>query len=157
MNRYSNTQGSTETGLGLREGSAEPEDQRVQSKSASSIASPPAGFSEVEDGLIAVAEDGKPSASSTASGSRERLAAAPSEGTVNETLNILNPRQRPTISPEETFRLLGINRSTGYKAIQDGTFPVTVLRVGRLIRIPTGPLARLLQAEFSPPIGNEAG
>lgn len=41
--------------------------------------------------------------------------------------------------------MLGINRSTGYKAIQDGTFPVTVVRIGRLIRVPTAPILRLLQ------------
>ena len=72
-------------------------------------------------------------------------------------VNVLNSQERPTISPEEAFRVLGINRTTGYKAIQDGTFPVAVLRVGRLIRIPTAALARLLQAEQLPPTGSEEG
>ena len=51
---------------------------------------------------------------------------------------------RPVISAEEAFRLLDIDRSTGYKAIREGTFPVPVVRIGRLIRVPTVALNRLL-------------
>ncbi len=54
---------------------------------------------------------------------------------------------RPVVSAEEAFAYLGIDRSTGYKAIRDGTFPVPVLRIGRLIRVPTVPLRRLLQLD----------
>jgi predicted DNA-binding transcriptional regulator AlpA len=54
---------------------------------------------------------------------------------------------RPVISAEDAFRLLGIDRSTGYRAIREGIFPVPVLRVGRLIRVPTLALRRLLQLE----------
>ncbi len=53
--------------------------------------------------------------------------------------------ERPVITADEAFLLLHIDRSTGYKAIKEGTFPVPVLRVGRLIRIPTVALARLLE------------
>ena len=57
----------------------------------------------------------------------------------------LSLSERPVITADEAFLLLHIDRSTGYKAIKDGTFPVPVLRVGRLIRIPTVALARLLE------------
>jgi predicted DNA-binding transcriptional regulator AlpA len=57
---------------------------------------------------------------------------------------IPDPIARPVMSAEEAFAALGIERHTGYKAINDGTFPVPVVRVGRLIRVPTSPLRRLL-------------
>ena len=60
---------------------------------------------------------------------------------------IPDPRERPVLTAEEAFAELGIDRSTGYKAIRDGTFPVPVLRIGRLIRVPTQPLRRLLQLD----------
>jgi predicted DNA-binding transcriptional regulator AlpA len=56
-----------------------------------------------------------------------------------------DPMDRPVISAEEAFAELGIDRSTGYRAIREGTFPVPVLRIGRLIRVPVAPLRRLLQ------------
>lgn len=151
------TERTTESSTRRRECDAEPENQEVRYVPGPSFTSETSGHDEVEAGLIAVAEVSKPSARSTASGTRERLTTAPTEGAVDEPLHVLDPRRRPTISPEETFRILGINRTTGYKAIQDGTFPVMVLRVGRLIRIPTAPLARLLQAEALPPTGSEEG
>ena len=45
---------------------------------------------------------------------------------------------------DEAFELLGIDRTTGYRSIRDGTFPVPVVRVGRLIRVPVMPLQHLL-------------
>ena len=48
---------------------------------------------------------------------------------------------------DEAFAELGIDRTTGYRAIKDGTFPVPVIRVGRLIRVPTAALRRLLDAD----------
>lgn len=61
-----------------------------------------------------------------------------------------DPTDRPVISAVEAFAVLGIDRSTGYKAIRDGTFPVAVVRVGRVIRIPTRALRRLVEADQSP-------
>jgi predicted DNA-binding transcriptional regulator AlpA len=61
----------------------------------------------------------------------------------------LDVRQRPVISAEEAFRLLDIDRTTGYKAIRDGTFPVPVFRIGRAIRVPTAALLRLLNPSES--------
>ena len=55
-----------------------------------------------------------------------------------------DPATRPVLTAEEAFAELGIDRGTGYKAIRDGTFPVPVIRVGRIIRVPTAALRRLL-------------
>jgi excisionase family DNA binding protein len=57
---------------------------------------------------------------------------------------IPDPAERPVLSAEEAFAELGIDRTTGYRAIRDGSFPLEVIRVGRLIRIPTTALLRLL-------------
>ena len=57
---------------------------------------------------------------------------------------IPDPRQRAVVSAEEAFTELGIDRSTGYKAIREGTFPLPVIRIGRLIRVPTVALKALL-------------
>ena len=57
---------------------------------------------------------------------------------------IPDPASRPVVSAEEAFAELGIDRTTGYRAIRDGTFPLEVIRVGRLIRVPTTALRELL-------------
>jgi predicted DNA-binding transcriptional regulator AlpA len=54
---------------------------------------------------------------------------------------------QPVVSAEEAFAMLRIDRSTGYKAIRDGTFPLPVVRIGRVIRIPTAALVKLLNPE----------
>jgi hypothetical protein len=64
------------------------------------------------------------------------------------TLDIL---ERPVISADEAFGILGIDRGTGYKAIREGTFPVPVLHIGKLIRVPTVALLRLLMLDDAPP------
>ncbi len=51
---------------------------------------------------------------------------------------------RATVTAPEAFRALGINRTTGYRLIADGTFPIPVIRLGRQIRIPAAALERLL-------------
>lgn len=60
---------------------------------------------------------------------------------------ILDPKNKPVVSAEEAFKLLGIDRGTGYKSIKDGTFPLPVIRVGRIIRVPTSALISLLEHE----------
>ena len=40
--------------------------------------------------------------------------------------------------------LLGVGRTTAYKLVHDGQWPTPVLRLGRLIKIPTQPLLELL-------------
>lgn len=60
-----------------------------------------------------------------------------------------DPESRPCLSADEAFAQLGIDRTTGYRAIRDGTFPVPVIRVGRLIRVPTAALRRALSLNGS--------
>jgi predicted DNA-binding transcriptional regulator AlpA len=62
-----------------------------------------------------------------------------------------DPSDRPVISAEEAFKELGIDRATGYRSIRDGTFPLEVIRVGRVIRVPTSALRRLLQLDGAEP------
>jgi predicted DNA-binding transcriptional regulator AlpA len=63
-----------------------------------------------------------------------------------------DPAERPCISADEAFAELGIDRTTGYRAIREGTFPIPVIRVGRLIRVPTLALRRLLETGSVPPV-----
>src|SRR6266704_412389 len=53
---------------------------------------------------------------------------------------IPDPAEQPTLSAEEAFRLLGCGRTSGYEMIRRDEFPVPVLHLGRVIRIPTAPL-----------------
>jgi hypothetical protein len=48
------------------------------------------------------------------------------------------------VSADVAFRVLGVGRTAGYKAINDGTFPVAIVRIGRIIRVPLIPLRRAL-------------
>ena len=57
---------------------------------------------------------------------------------------IPDPTTRACLTADEAFAELGIDRTTGYRAIKEGTFPVPVIRVGRLIRVPTAALRQLL-------------
>ena len=62
-----------------------------------------------------------------------------------------DPEARPVLSAEEAFRELGIDRTTGYRAIRDGSFPIAVIRIGRAIRVPTIGLRRVLQLDAASP------
>ena len=65
-----------------------------------------------------------------------------------------DPATRPCLSADEAFGGSGIDRTTGYRAIQEGTFPMPVIRVGRLIRVPTPALRQLLQTGVAPAPGD---
>lgn len=52
-----------------------------------------------------------------------------------------------TVSASEAFAQLGIDRTTGYRAIQQGTFPLPTIRVGRLIKVPVAALRRILAVD----------
>ena len=49
-----------------------------------------------------------------------------------------------TCGVEEAGRVLGIGRSLSYELAKAGRFPVRVLRLGRLYRVPVAELNRLL-------------
>ena len=57
---------------------------------------------------------------------------------------IPDPCARACLTAEEAFAELGVDRTTGYRAIREGTFPVPVIRVGRLIHVPTAALIGVL-------------
>jgi excisionase family DNA binding protein len=50
----------------------------------------------------------------------------------------------PVIDLIEAAALLGIGRTTAYKLVRRGEWPTPVLRIGRLIKVPTAPLRELL-------------
>jgi hypothetical protein len=52
---------------------------------------------------------------------------------------------QPTVSLKEANAILGVGDWAGYKAVNDGTYPVPVIRVGRTIRVPSAPLREKLQ------------
>ncbi len=43
--------------------------------------------------------------------------------------------------------VLGIGRTCAYELVRTGAWPTKVLRIGRLIRIPTAPLLELLDVD----------
>lgn len=58
-----------------------------------------------------------------------------------------------TYSLAEVARKFGISRATAYRRANEGNFPVPVLRVGSLFRVPKAPVDRLLRGEVSPAVG----
>jgi excisionase family DNA binding protein len=66
-----------------------------------------------------------------------------------QTAAVPDPLEWPTLSVEEAARLLGVHHNTVYSAIAAGTFPIDVVRVGRILRISTASLRRALAMETS--------
>ncbi len=63
-----------------------------------------------------------------------------------------NKSPRTLLSVEEASVLLGVTRSTLYRAIKAGTFPLPVFRIGQRTRIPRRSVDRLLAGlPLSPP------
>jgi excisionase family DNA binding protein len=59
---------------------------------------------------------------------------------------------KPLLSVEEAAALLGETRSTLYRAIKAGDFPLPIFRIGRRIRIPRRSVERLLSGlPLTPP------
>jgi hypothetical protein len=50
----------------------------------------------------------------------------------------------PVLDVPTAGRVLGIGRSLAYELVRTGAWPTTVLRIGKLINIPTAPLLMLL-------------
>lgn len=50
----------------------------------------------------------------------------------------------PVLDVPTAAHVLGIGRSLAYELVRTGQWPTQVLRVGKLIKIPTAPLLRLL-------------
>ncbi len=65
---------------------------------------------------------------------------------MQSTRNTLPPK--PLVSVEEAADLLGETRSTLYRAIKQGSFPIPVRRIGARIRIPRRSIERFLEGEL---------
>ena len=63
-------------------------------------------------------------------------------GMEHTTLDLPDPRVRPTMTVEEAGEILGIARSTAYAAVHAGQIPT--LRVGRRLLVPTARLLGML-------------
>ena len=50
----------------------------------------------------------------------------------------------PLVDVPTAAHVLGIGRSLAYELVRTDAWPTTVLRVGKLIKIPTAPLLHLL-------------
>ena len=50
----------------------------------------------------------------------------------------------PVIDLIKAAELLGLGRTTAYKLLRRGEWPTPIIRIGRLIKIPTAPLRDLL-------------
>jgi excisionase family DNA binding protein len=63
-----------------------------------------------------------------------------------------NKSPRSLLSVEEAAVFLGVTRSTLYRAIKAGTFPLPVFRIGQRVRIPRRSVDRLIAGlPLSPP------
>ena len=56
-------------------------------------------------------------------------------------------KARPFLSVEEAALLLGEARSTVYRAVKAGTFPLPVVRIGERLRIPRSAVDRLIAGD----------
>lgn len=56
----------------------------------------------------------------------------------------------PLVDVPTAAHVLGIGRSLAYELVRTGAWPTPVVRMGKLIRIPTAGLRRLLDAEPLP-------
>ena len=56
-----------------------------------------------------------------------------------------DPTSQPTMSIDEVAELLGVCRSTMYRAVKDGEIPV--IKIGRRYLVPTAHVAHLLGIE----------
>jgi hypothetical protein len=60
----------------------------------------------------------------------------------------------PVVDLMHAAGLLGLGRTTAYKLVRTGQWPTPVIRIGRLIKVPTAPLRDLLTpwAPAGPPL-----
>ncbi len=63
----------------------------------------------------------------------------------------------PVVDVPTAGQILGVGRSCAYELVRNGQWPTPVLHLGRLIRIPTGPLIELVGAPQSADLHVGAG
>lgn len=57
----------------------------------------------------------------------------------------------PLVDVPTAARALGIGRGLAYELVRSGSWPTPILRMGKLIRIPTAPLVRLVNGHTDGP------
>jgi hypothetical protein len=57
----------------------------------------------------------------------------------------------PVLDVPQAARLLGIGRTLAYELVRTNQWPTPVLRMGRLIKIPSGPLIELMTTGATTP------
>jgi excisionase family DNA binding protein len=81
----------------------------------------------------------------TASPSTSTTTPAPRPGTARSASAVDPAVPLPAVLDlVQAAALLGVGRTTAYRLVHDGQWPTPVLRLGRLIKIPTQPLLELL-------------
>ena len=92
--------------------------------------------------MAATATTAEPVLLDTTRSSATRPKALPNPNDV--TTRVGGSAEAVCVSADVAFGILGVGRTAGYKSISHGTFPVRVIRVGRIIRVPLVPLRRVL-------------
>ena len=67
-----------------------------------------------------------------------------SDAAADDIARIAEKVETVCVSADVALRVLGVGRTAGYKSINDGIFPVAIVRIGRIIRVPLIPLRRTL-------------
>ena len=65
------------------------------------------------------------------------------------TANIQRAALPAVLDVPQAARLLGIGRTLAYELVRTDQWPTPVIRVGRLIKIPTGPLIELMSTGYT--------
>ncbi|WP_423782929.1 excisionase family DNA-binding protein [Ferrimicrobium acidiphilum] len=73
---------------------------------------------------------------------------------MNQTRTGKQRRPKSLLSVDEAAILLETTRSTAYRALSKGTFPLPVIRLGGRLRIPRAAVDRLLAGACPPPASN---
>jgi predicted DNA-binding transcriptional regulator AlpA len=60
------------------------------------------------------------------------------------TTSVLPEQLPPVLDVPTAARLLGIGRTAAYQLVKQDRWPTPVIRIGRLIRVPTAPLLAIL-------------
>ena len=67
------------------------------------------------------------------------------------------PRLPAVLDLPRAAAMLGVGRTTAYKLVQQGRCPTPILRIGRLIKVPTKPLLDVLSANPAQGVASQAG
>ena len=64
--------------------------------------------------------------------------------------NILRAALPAVLDVPQAARLLGIGRTLAYELVRTDQWPTPIIRVGRLIKIPSAPLIELMSTGYPP-------